>query len=117
MYTLSQLCQIFLFLNIFFLLGVGREDRGKIFFLLFNISWLSLFCRIFCMLHLHVGERQKQKLYILFFTGDKTRRDTVQCLRCVPSLDGYVSSSQKGAIVIWNSSVRNTRLVLDFMFH
>lgn len=38
-------------------------------------------------------------------TGDKTRRDTVQCLRFVPSLDGYVSASQKGAIVIWNSSV------------
>lgn len=70
------------------------------------------------MLHLHIGERQKQKLYIIFFfAGDKTRRDTVQCLRCVPSLDGYVSSSQKGAIVIWNSSVRNTRLVLDFMYH
>ncbi|XP_048734937.1 WD repeat-containing protein 64-like isoform X6 [Ostrea edulis] len=38
--------------------------------------------------------------------GDKTRRDTVQCLRFVPSLDGYVSASQKGAIVIWNSSLR-----------
>lgn len=45
-------------------------------------------------------------------TGDKTRRDTVQCLRFVPSLDGYVSASQKGAIVIWNSSVSIPDVVL-----
>ena len=95
----------------FFSLG-GGDFLSLIIFIRVNISCLLIFVG-FCMLH----KRQKQKLYIIFFTGDKTRRDTVQCLRCVPSLDGYVSSSQKGAIVIWNSSVRNTRLVLDFMYH
>lgn len=50
--------------------------------------------------------------YCFNITGDKTRRDTVQCLRFVPSLDGYVSASQKGAIVIWNSSVSIPDMVL-----
>lgn len=36
----------------------------------------------------------------------------MQCLRFVPSLDGYVSASQKGAIVIWNSSVSIPDMVL-----
>ncbi|XP_071162911.1 WD repeat-containing protein 64-like isoform X2 [Mytilus edulis] len=38
--------------------------------------------------------------------GDKTRRDTVQCLRYIPSQDGYISASQKGAICIWNNKLR-----------
>ncbi|KAK3093696.1 hypothetical protein FSP39_018996 [Pinctada imbricata] len=38
--------------------------------------------------------------------GEKTRRDTVQCLRYVPSLDCYVSASQKGAICIWSTGLK-----------
>lgn len=38
--------------------------------------------------------------------GDKTRRDTVQCLRYIPSQDGYISTSQKGAICIWNNKLK-----------
>ncbi|XP_052769281.1 WD repeat-containing protein 64-like isoform X3 [Mya arenaria] len=38
--------------------------------------------------------------------GDKKRRDTVQCLRYVPTLDGYISCSQKGALAIWSNKLR-----------
>ncbi|KAL4237521.1 WD repeat-containing protein 64 [Mactra antiquata] len=38
--------------------------------------------------------------------GDKKRRDTVQCLRYVPTLDSYISCSQKGALAIWSSKLR-----------
>ncbi|XP_069117612.1 WD repeat-containing protein 64-like isoform X5 [Argopecten irradians] len=38
--------------------------------------------------------------------GDKTRRDTVQCIRYIPSLDSYITASQKGAIAVWSSKLR-----------
>ncbi|CAH1792147.1 unnamed protein product [Owenia fusiformis] len=38
--------------------------------------------------------------------GDRKRRDIVQSIRHVPSLDGYLTVSQKGAISIWNSKLR-----------
>ncbi|XP_021348111.1 WD repeat-containing protein 64-like isoform X3 [Mizuhopecten yessoensis] len=43
--------------------------------------------------------------------GDKTRRDTVQCIRYVPSLDSYISASQKGAIAMWSSKLRLTSCI------
>ncbi|XP_053404636.1 WD repeat-containing protein 64-like isoform X4 [Mercenaria mercenaria] len=38
--------------------------------------------------------------------GDKKRRDTVQCLRYVPTLDCYISCSQKGALALWSNKLR-----------
>ena len=40
-----------------------------------------------------------------FLIGDKKRRDTVQCIRYVPSLDYYISCSQKGTVALWTSKV------------
>jgi hypothetical protein len=39
------------------------------------------------------------------FSGDKKRRDVIQCIRIIPALDGYLAASQKGAICIWSSKV------------
>ncbi|GFR67941.1 WD repeat-containing protein 64 [Elysia marginata] len=33
--------------------------------------------------------------------GDKKRRDSVQSLKYIPTLDAYISCSQKGAISVW----------------
>ncbi|KAL3874237.1 hypothetical protein ACJMK2_037280 [Sinanodonta woodiana] len=38
--------------------------------------------------------------------GDKKRRDTVQSIRFVPSLDCYITCSQKGTIAVWTSKLR-----------
>ncbi|XP_052272714.1 WD repeat-containing protein 64-like isoform X3 [Dreissena polymorpha] len=38
--------------------------------------------------------------------GDKKRRDIVQCLKYVPSLDSYISCSQKGALALWSSKLK-----------
>ncbi|KAK3736912.1 hypothetical protein RRG08_000654 [Elysia crispata] len=38
--------------------------------------------------------------------GDKKRRDSVQCLKYIPTLDSYISCSQKGAISVWTGKLR-----------
>ena len=38
--------------------------------------------------------------------GDRKRRDTVQSIQYIPSMDCYLTASQKGAISIWNNKVR-----------
>ena len=38
--------------------------------------------------------------------GDRKRRDLVISIKYIPSLDTYVTASQKGALSTWNNKVR-----------
>ena len=52
-----------------------------------------------------------------FLIGDKKRRDTVQCIRYVPSLDYYISCSQKGTVALWTSKVCYAIIILVIAIH
>ena len=52
-----------------------------------------------------------------FLIGDKKRRDTVQCIRYVPSLDYYISCSQKGTVALWTSKVWYAVFILVIGIH
>ncbi|XP_013386064.1 WD repeat-containing protein 64-like [Lingula anatina] len=38
--------------------------------------------------------------------GDRKRRDTIQCVKYIQSLDCYLAASQKGAVSLWNMKLR-----------
>lgn len=42
----------------------------------------------------------------MYFPGDKKRRDIVVRIRYVPTLDSYLTASQKGSVSMWTSKVR-----------
>ena len=50
------------------------------------------------------------------FSGDKKRRDVISAVTHNPSIDIYISASQKGAISVWNSKVRTTKRISILVF-
>lgn len=38
-------------------------------------------------------------------SGDKARRDIIQCIYHAPDIDSFITVAQKGAVSIWNSKV------------
>ena len=43
---------------------------------------------------------------LVWYVGDKKRRDTIQAVIYSPEFDYYITTSQKGAISIYNGKVK-----------